>query len=147
VSLLRPAEISNYRSVGATPTALAGVVAAGAVAALGLTLLASVRRHRREFALLKAFGFTSRQLSATVAWQATTCALVGTVVGIPLGIALGRWLWTLFAQGISAVPNPSAPVLSIVAVGLGALVFANLVAMPPGRSAGATSTAELLRSD
>jgi len=147
VSLLRPAEIANYRSVGATPAALAGVVAAGAVAALALTLVASVRRRRREFALLKAFGFTARQLSATVAWQATTCAAVGVVVGIPLGIVLGRWLWTLFARGISAVPYPTVPVLSTVLVGLGALVFANLVAMLPGRVAAATTTTELLRAD
>lgn len=133
--------------MGATPAALAGVVAAGAVAALGLTLVASVRRRRREFALLKAFGFTSRMVSATVAWQATTCALVGVVLGIPVGIVLGRWLWTLFARGISAVPYPTVPVLSIVLVGLGALVFANLIAMLPGRVAGATATAELLRSE
>ena len=49
-----PAEIENYRSAGATPAFLAAGLAAGAAAALGLTLTASVRRRRRDLALLKA---------------------------------------------------------------------------------------------
>ena len=53
VSVLRPAEIANYGAVGSTPTLLASVLAAGAFGALGLTLVASVRRRRRELGLLK----------------------------------------------------------------------------------------------
>ena len=49
----RPAEIVNYKSMGAMPAVLAGGLAAGAVAALGFTLNASIRRRRRDFALLK----------------------------------------------------------------------------------------------
>ena len=147
VSVLRPAEIANYRAVGSTPSVLAGILAAGAVGALGLTLVASVRRRRREFALLKALGFTQRQLAATVAWQSSVSAAVGVVFGVPLGITLGRWLWTLFARGISAVPDPTVPVLSIVLIALGALVFANIVAAIPGRIAAATPTALLLRAE
>jgi hypothetical protein len=54
----RPAEIVNYRAMGTTPGLLAGGLAVGAVAALGLTLVASVRQRRRQLALLKSFGFT-----------------------------------------------------------------------------------------
>src|SRR5580698_2658366 len=89
----RPAEIVNYRSMGAMPAVLAGGLAAGAVAGLGLTLVASVRRRRRDFATLKTLGFTKGQLAAAVAWQSTVVAAVGLVVGVPVGIAAGRWLW------------------------------------------------------
>lgn len=147
VSVLRPAEIANYHAVGSTPTALAAILATGAVGALGLTLIASVRRRRREFALLKTLGFTQRQLAATVAWQSSVPAAVGVIFGIPLGIALGRWLWTLFARGISAVPDPTVPALSLVVVAAGAIVFANLVAVIPGRVAARTPTALLLRTE
>ena len=34
-------------------------------------------------------GFVNRQIAATVAWQATALALVGIVVGVPLGTVLG----------------------------------------------------------
>ena len=147
MSLLRPAEIANYRAVGSTPDVLAGVLAVGAVGALGLTLATSVRRRRREFALLKAFGFTSRQLASTIAWQASVSAAIGVILGVPSGIALGRWLWILFAQGVSAVGYPTVPVVSILTVAFGALVFANLVATIPGRIAARTSTALLLRAE
>jgi hypothetical protein len=147
VSVLRPAEIANYRTVGSTPSALAAILAAGAIGALGLTLIASVRRRRREFALLKTLGFTQRQLAATVAWQSSVPAIVGVIFGVPLGIAFGRWLWTLFARGISVVPDPNVPVLSIVVVAAGAIVFANLAAVFPGRIAARTPTALLLRTE
>ena len=65
--VLRPAEIVNYRSMGTTPAVLGGTLAVGAVSALGLTLVASVRRRRRDLALMKTFGFTRRQLAITVA--------------------------------------------------------------------------------
>jgi hypothetical protein len=144
VSALRPAGIANYRTVGSTPLFLAGIPAAGA---LGLTLVGSVRRRQRELALLEALGYTQRQLAAAVAWQSSVSAAVGAVFGLPLGIALGRWLWALFARGISAVPDPTVPVLWMVVVGLGALVFANLLAAVPGRIAARTPTALLLRTE
>jgi ABC-type lipoprotein release transport system permease subunit len=98
-------------------------------------------------ALLKALGFTQRQLAASITWQATVAALIGCVIGIPLGIVIGRELWNLFARGIYVVPDPSVPPLTLVFVGVGALLFANLVAAVPGRIAARTSTALVLRAE
>ncbi len=147
VSVLRPAEIANYGAIGSTPTLLASVLAGGALGALGLTLVASVRRRRRELALLKALGFTGRQLGASVAWQSSVSIAVGVAIGMPIGIVLGRWLWRLFADGISAVPDPTVPALSMVLIALGALVFANVVGAIPGRIAARTPTALVLHSE
>jgi ABC-type lipoprotein release transport system permease subunit len=119
----------------------------GAVVALGLTLVASVRRRRRDLALLKTLGATRRQLASVVAWQSTVAVVIGTVVGVPLGIVLGRVLWTLFANEIHAVPAPNVPVFTIVFIALGALVLANVVAAIPGRLAARTPTAILLRAE
>ncbi len=130
----RPAEIVNYKSMGAMPAILAGGLAAGAIAGLGLTLIASVRRRRRDFALLKTLGFTRGQLAAAVAWQSTTIAVIGLVIGIPAGIAAGRWLWLAFARELSAVPDPVVPGASIALAALVAVVLANLVAALPGRA-------------
>jgi hypothetical protein len=137
-SVERPAEIVNYRDLGTTPAVLDGGLAAGAIVALLLTLAASVRRRRRELALLKTFGFTRRQLASTVAWQATVAACAGIVVGMPLGVILGRRLWNLFAHTIYAVPRPTVPALGLVLVAVATVVLANVVAMLPGRSAART---------
>jgi hypothetical protein len=143
----RPAEITDYRSMGIAPLILAAALAAGAVASLWLTLAASVRSRRGELALLKALGFTRRQLAATVAWQSTTAVAAGAIVGVPLGIALGRYLWDLFAGQIGVVPEPSVPGPTVALVVLGALAAANLVAALPGRAAARTPAAALLRAE
>ena len=142
----RPAEIVNYKTMGAMPAVLAGGLAAGAVAGLGLTLVASVRRRRRDFALLKTLGFTRGQLGAAVAWQSSTIAVIGLVIGLPLGVAAGRWLWLAFAHQLSAVPDPVIPA-SLGLAALAALVLANLVAALPGRAAARTPAALLLRAE
>ena len=143
----RPADIVNYKTMGAMPAILAGGLAAGAVVGLGLTLIASVRRRRRDFALLKTLGFTQGQLAAAVAWQSTAVAAVGLVVGVPVGIAAGRWLWLAFAGELSAVPDPIVPAGSVALAAVAALVLANLVAALPGRAAGRTPAAIVLRAE
>lgn len=143
----RPAEIVNYKTMGAIPALLVAGLALGAVAALALTLAATVRRRQRDLALLRTLGFTQRQLAAAVAWQASVAAVVGIVVGIPVGAIIGRWLWDLFARQIYAVPEPTVPVLSLVLIAAGTLVLANLVAAIPARVASRTPTALMLRAE
>jgi hypothetical protein len=59
----------------------------------------------------------------------------------------GGWLWDLFARQIYAVPEPTVPRLWVVAIALGALVLANVVAAMPARAAARTPTALLLRAE
>jgi putative ABC transport system permease protein len=143
----RPAEIVNYRTIGATPALLASGLALGAVVALALTLIGSVRQRRRDLAVLKTIGFVRRQLAAAIAWQATVAAAVGIVVGIPLGVVAGRWLWDLFARQIYAVPDPTVSGLAIVLVALGTLLLANMIAAVPAWTAAQTPTALALRAE
>ena len=147
VSVQRPAEIVNYRSMGATPAVLGIALAIGAISALTLTLISSVRRRRHDLALLKALGFTRRQLAGTVAWQSTIAVGIGVVVGVPLGIVAGRALWTLFAHELHVVPRPTVPGLTILVVAGAALVLANVVAALPGRQAARTPAALVLSTE
>ena len=98
-------------------------------------------------ALLKALGFTQRQLASAIAWQATVAAVFGALFGIPLGIVIGRELWILFARSIDAVSDASIPLSSIRFVGVGTIIFAIVVAAIPGRIAARTSTALVLRTE
>ncbi len=147
LSVQQPAQIVNYRTMGSTPAIMAAGLALGAVLALSLTLVASVRRHRRELALLKMLGFVPRQLAAVVSWQASIVALVGVAIGVPAGIVAGRSLWDVFAHAISAVPQPAVPVVPVVLAVLGTLVLANAVAVVPGRLAARVRTTVLLRAE
>jgi hypothetical protein len=143
----RPAEIVNYRTMGTTPLALAGMLAAGAVVALALTLAASARRRSRDLALLKTLGFVRRQVVAVVIWQASVPVAIGTVVGVPLGIATGRFLWARFASELYVVPQPAISIVTVTVVAISALALAILTAIVPGWRAARTSVATILRAE
>ncbi|MDX6339581.1 MAG: putative transport system permease protein, partial [Streptosporangiaceae bacterium] len=139
LSVQRPAEIVNYRTMGTAPVVLAGTVAAGAVLALALTLSASVRRRSRDLALLKTLGLVRGQVVAVVLWQASVSVALGTVIGIPLGIAGGRLAWHEFAAQLYVVPRPFISVLTVAVVAVSALALAVLTALVPGWRAARTS--------
>jgi hypothetical protein len=141
-----PDEVENLRRVSGLPFLLAALLAALGAATLGHLLVTSVRRRRRDLAVLKTLGFVRHQVSATVAWQATTLAVLALLVGLPLGVAAGRWAWLLVNAGLGSAAGPVTPALVLAVAPLTVLV-ANLVAALPARAAAATRPAVVLRSE
>ena len=101
-----PPEVRDLSGATALPLALALVLMLLACGTIAHTLLTSVRQRRRELAVLKTLGFVTRQVRATVAWQATAIAGAGLVVGVPLGLIAGRYAWLLFAGRTRDRPRP-----------------------------------------
>jgi hypothetical protein len=123
--------LHNLSRAQAVPVGLAGILAVAAVGTLAHTLITSLRRRRKDLAILKTIGFVSRQVSATVAWQATTLVAIGLIVGLPVGLATGRWGWTLFAEQLGVSSEPVVPVaIALLAVPV-AILAANLIALIP----------------
>ena len=104
-----PTDIKSYDKVRSTPALLAAILAALGLAMMSHTLISSVRRRRRDLAVLKTLGFLRREVAYVVAWQASVFALIAAALGIPLGIALGRSLWSLFATQIGVPPSVDIP--------------------------------------
>jgi ABC-type lipoprotein release transport system permease subunit len=142
-----PADIVNFGRVESMPFVLGGILAAIAAATLARLLLSAVRRRRRDLAVLKTLGFVRGQVAAAVAWQATTVVIVGLVVALPLGVALGRWTWTLLADELGVVARPQVPLLGLAAVAGAAVLLANAMALVPGQIAARTQPATDLRSE
>ena len=142
-----PVEIDRLRQVDGLPAILTLFLGFLAVVAVGHALVTGVRRRRRDLAILKTLGFRQRQVRATVAWQATTLAAAGVVVGVPLGIVVGRGVWTLVANDLGVGSEVSLPVLAIVGVVAATVILANLVAALPALGAARTRPAVVLRSE
>jgi ABC-type lipoprotein release transport system permease subunit len=142
-----PADIVNFGRVESMPFVLGGILAGIAGATLAHLLLSAVRRRRRELAILKTLGFVRGQVAGTVAWQATTVVVVSLVIAVPLGVALGRWVWTVLADDLGVVAQPRVPLLALVAVAAGAVLLANVIALVPGQIAARTRSATDLRSE
>ena len=142
----RPNTVTNYAAIDATPEILAGVLAVLGLAVLAQFILASAHRRRRDFALLKVLGMFRRDLSAVAFWQVATVTAVALVVGIPLGIAGGRWAWQLFANQAGLDPGTITP-LPVLWMIPATLAVAALVALPPARSVARVPAAATLRSE
>jgi hypothetical protein len=141
-----PPEVRELQGVNGLPLVLACALILLAVGTIAHTLVTSVHRRRRDLAILKAMGFVSRQVRATVAWQASAIAATGLVIGLPLGLAAGRWAWTLLARGFAIEPVPVISALVLLSVPA-VLLMANLVAAVPARAAARTQPAMVLRTE
>jgi hypothetical protein len=149
-TVLRPVsavDVESLRRVGGLPVALATVVGTLALAALAHALLTTVRRQRRDLAVLRALGFLRRQLGTAVLAFAATTVVLAIVVGGPLGIALGRWSWRLVADSLGTPAEPVVPVAVVALVLPVTLLVAAAAAVLPARSAAATEPATVLRSE
>jgi hypothetical protein len=142
-----PTSLVNFGEAVNFPLILGVILAIFGAATLTHLLVVSVGRRRREMGLLKALGFVSRQVGATVYWQATTVTLVGLVVGVPLGIALGRVIWRAFALNIGVVPDPVVDLTVIAALVGAVLVGAFVLAIGPAFAASRSRPGQLLRTE
>lgn len=144
---IRPQAVTDFGGVDEMPFLIAAVVAGAAAAVLAHALITSIRRRRRDLAILKTLGFTRGQVVATVAWQATTVAALGLMVGLPLGLAAGRFAYNVFADDLGVVPDVVTPVGLTLLVVPAAVLVANLVAGLPGWTAARTRPALVLRAE
>jgi hypothetical protein len=154
--------LKNYQSIASppsTPISLVNlgeavdfplifglILAASGAATLAHMLVVSVARRRREIGLLKVLGFANSQVGSVVAWQATTLAGIGIIIGTPLGVVIGRAVWTAFARNLGAVPVPVVPIWFLVALLAGVVTVANLIAIGPALVATRSKPKELLRA-
>jgi hypothetical protein len=141
------AAVSGAAKMGSQPLTLALALAAAAVLSLVLTVLASVRRRRQELALLKTLGLRRRQVRAVVGWQTTTILIIAAAVGMPLGIAAGRWAWVSFANSIGVVPVAAVPVPALALGFVVLLAAGNLLAAGPATVAARIAPAVALRAE
>jgi putative ABC transport system permease protein len=139
--------ITSLGGAQQVPLALSSLLVLAALATLVHVLVTSIRRRRRDLAILMTLGFVRRQVSATVAWQSTALASIALLIGLPLGAAIGRWVWTLFANQIGVISEPVVELSSLLLAIPVTLLLANLIAFIPGRLAARTRPAAALRSE
>jgi FtsX-like permease family len=143
----RPNGVTNFARIDGTPEVLAALLAALGVAVFGQLAVVSGHRRRHDFAILKALGLLRRQIREITAWQASILAGLALVIGVPLGLAVGRWGWQLFGDGLGIPANAHVPVALVLIMVPAVLIIANAVALWPGRSAARIPPAQVLRTE
>ncbi len=143
---ITPTSLINFGEAVNFPLIFGAMLAVLGAATLAHLLVVSVSRRRREVGLLKVLGFVNRQVASAVIWQATTLALIGIVIGVPLGVVAGRDVWGAFANNLGAVPVSVVPIWLVCVMVAGVAVVANLIAIAPAMVATRAKPGDLLRS-
>ena len=139
--------IRNVERIASLPFLLAILVGVLAMASLAHALTLSIRRSRDQLAVWKSIGFTGGQVRSAVAWHASTLAIAATLIGVPIGVVLGRVGWRVVANQIGVASNPVTPLVGMTLAALAALAIANLIAAYPGWRAAQLPTAQALRAE
>jgi ABC-type antimicrobial peptide transport system permease subunit len=142
-----PTGLVNFGEAINFPLIFGVLLAIFGAATLVHLLVVSVGRRRHEVGLLKAIGFVNRQVAAAVFWQATTVALVGIVIGTPVGIVIGRAVWDAFAVNLGVVPFPVLNTGLLAELLVCVLAGTVLLALGPAIFAARSRPGQLLRAE
>jgi hypothetical protein len=124
-----PGSILNSSRVRSTPYLLVGVLGALGVLIIGFVVPTSIRRERREWAVLRTIGADRRWITCAALWQAISITLIPVVLGVPLGLLGGARVFGLFSDAMGVVDSASAPLLLAVGVGLAVLALTLVAAL------------------
>lgn len=121
------------------------IAAVGVVNALSLSVL----QRRRELGLLRALGFSARQIRRMILAESAQIALAAVAIGLALGTLYG---WIGAQSLLGSIPGgglvvPVLPWSYLVTVGAGGALLAVLAAVPPTRRATAVSPVAALAVD
>ena len=143
----RPNDVTSDDRLATTPIVLAALLAVLALATAAHVLITTVRRRRRELAVLKTLGFTRRQVTTTVAAQATTMLGLAALIAIPIGIVVGEWCWAATARWLGVEVEQVIPISQLLALVGATILLANAIAFLPGRIAAQVRPALALRAE
>lgn len=145
---VRPTELGLLDEVRLVPAYVAAFVALLGALATFHTLFVTSRRRRGELMVLRALGCRPQEAARVMRWQALVLTTVALAVGVPLGIVLGRAVWTQVATTRELVVWIEVPWSAIVSIAGVALVGAAVVlAWLPVRDVARHRPAEDLRTE
>ncbi|GAQ16405.1 macrolide transporter ATP-binding /permease protein [Oceanobacillus picturae] len=106
----------------------------------------SVMERKREFAIMKSFGYLQSSISRLIFIEVILLALIGIAIGVPIGIWLGdifmQTLLSVFEFDMVYTLNWKIPTLTAVVVGI---LFPVVFSMFPIYHAGKTSVLGMLK--
>ena len=114
--------------------ALLGLAVIIALMGIANTLALSIFERTRELGLLRAVGMSRRQVRATIRWEAVIIAMLGTTLGLGIGMFFGwAMVQALASQGITTFVVPVSQLAVVVVIA--ALAGLTAAILPARRAA------------
>ena len=142
-----PSAVLNLHEIGPLPYYLAAFLVALGAGAMVHALVMTATRRRRDLAVCRAIGFIPRQVVSALGAHAVATTLIGLVVGIPFGFAIGRQVFALVARRANVLADFPVPFGLAMLVAPAAIVIALAIAVAPAAVAARVSPADILRAE
>jgi hypothetical protein len=114
------------------PIAFVAMLALLMVGVVAQVVVGSTHARREELGVLRALGLRRRQIRGAIIVQAVAVSGSALLVGLPLGIVLGRGAWHTFALSLGTKPEVSLATGWLAALVVGLLVLAGLLGLIGG---------------
>jgi putative ABC transport system permease protein len=137
----------NLEQIGSVPLLFAAIMAVMAAAVLAHVLTVAAGARRGDLAVLRALGFSRGQILRTITWQSTIYASGALAIGVPVGVALGRIAWRVYATNLGVVPEVAMPWAALVGLAGAVIALAAAVAVVPAVRIARTRPAVVLRAE
>jgi ABC-type antimicrobial peptide transport system permease subunit len=142
-----PSRLTNIDEVVGLLPALGAFLAVLALLGLGHSLTVASRAGRREYGVLSALGLIRRRAGHVVTWHSAIIAMVGLMIGVPIGITVGRIGWNLMTSNLGMLGGPATPWAALGATAVVSLALALLIAWPVAHHFTRGRPADLLRAE
>jgi putative ABC transport system permease protein len=142
-----PPDLRNLDELGRLPEALGMFLALLGVIALVHSLVLTSIRRAHDLAVLRAVGFTRRQVGASVATTAVGVAAIGVLVGAPLGILVGRLVWWGVADAVGVATDVRLAITTLVVGAPVVFAVAVLASVLPARRVARRAPMAALRAE
>jgi len=142
-----PDGVRYVERVAWIPIALGLMVALMATVTFLHAVLQAIRAQRREVATCRALGFVRRQIFGVIELQSVLLGLGALVIGVPLGVMIGRWGWTAIAEDLGLALGPQLQWPLILGICGGVVGVAAAIAIVPTWRLARVTPASILRTE
>ena len=142
-----PGRLVHLEDIRGLFVALAGFFTLLGLAGLVHALAASTRRNRTRFATLRSLGFQRRQVVRAVAVFVLVVIGLSAMIGVPVGIVVGRLSWLAAVGDLGIVDTPTVPLGSAALAVLVAAVAGLVLAAGPAWREARRPPVEMLRAE
>ena len=142
-----PPDVQGLILISDTPWVIAVIIALLGSAAFAHSSFTDVRRHRRQFGVVRALGFTRVEVLFAVISRAVSIGLAACVIGIPAGVVIGHFVWSVVDHGVGLASTPLVPVAPVLLSAIAVLTTAAALALWPGWHAGHERVVDALRAE
>jgi ABC-type lipoprotein release transport system permease subunit len=105
----RPPVVAHLAQVDRLAGILAIFFGVLGLASVAYLLGISARAGRHQFGVLAALGLAPRRCASILRWQAVTVGTIAALIGIPVGVVIGRSIWALVASHAGVVVSHAIP--------------------------------------